>query len=909
MKNGWSPELIGSLAGRHDVNLSPWGPYSKRYIGISHLPDPASGMRVDFSLMPGLFRRETPLPNVKWESGYHPWLASADLAFYRHRHEILWKDQLYCDIDFCRLDAGAVLTACTFVNATAEPQNGVLHTFSWLNPPPVREYSDEPVRPARVDLPPGGVWVGAEQYADLHAGGEFPQRTLSWDGHRPGELRGHGFTGGFGLGGNALRPGSRLRYDLEFPAALHRPALLLRARLPQGGEARLRLGGVAPQEDVILAGGPDFFVVQVELAPVVPGPAELFVTALGGAALELDGFAFAESATAAAVSWTTMPPQLVPQRLAAPRPDTLMLKFAGVEPVYGLAWDGGAAAGDVREWVCDDLDCTLRYRAHDHVSAVIRGQGDGYFTNVFQKPVFLKPKSKQTLYGLLCAGAEAEVRARLAAFDPAAAEVKGRHAAAVRLAAPLRGLPSGEPLRFSQERMAATVLTNVVYPVRTRGQWIRHNTPGRWWDCLYTWDSGFVALGLAELDLERAVECVNAYVTEPGDPSAAFIHHGSPVPTQFYAFQEIWNRTQSRELAAYFFPRLRQYHRFLAGRHGSSTTRNLQSDLLRTWDYFYNSGGWDDYPPQVAVHARKLTASVTPAANTAHAVRTAKILKAMAGALGEDAAEFDADIAAFGAALQRWSWDEDAGYFSYVLHDAAGRPSGSLRHEGGQNYNMGLDGVSPLVAGICTAEQERRLVEHLVTPGRLWCRCGLSTVDQTAAYYRHDGYWNGAVWMPHQWFLWKALLDLGETDAAWKIASTALAVWKEEVERSYHCFEHFIVATGRGAGWHQFSGLSSPVLSWYGAYHRPGRLTTGYDATVREARFSPRGDGLIASLQFAGQPRHTPAVLVTLRPGKTYSARWNGLRLKVKQRHPGTLEIRLPSGAGTGVLMVAPEAV
>ena len=44
--------------------------------------------------------------------------------------------------------------------------------------------------------------------------------------------------------------------------------------------------------------------------------------------------------------------------------------------------------------------------------------------------------------------------------------------------------------------MAATVLSNIVYPIRAQGQFIRHYTPGRWWDSLYTWDSGFVGLGL-----------------------------------------------------------------------------------------------------------------------------------------------------------------------------------------------------------------------------------------------------------------------------------------------------------------------------------------------------------------------------------------------------------------------------
>jgi neutral trehalase len=50
----------------------------------------------------------------------------------------------------------------------------------------------------------------------------------------------------------------------------------------------------------------------------------------------------------------------------------------------------------------------------------------------------------------------------------------------------------------------------------------------------------------------------------------------------------------------------------------------------------------------------------------------------------------------------------------------------------------------------------------------------LSTVGQSAPYFRTDGDWNGSVWMPHQWIIWKTLLDLGQGDFAWQIAHTAL---------------------------------------------------------------------------------------------------------------------------------------
>lgn len=33
----------------HDISLSPWGPYTKRYAGISHLPEMARGYRFDVS--------------------------------------------------------------------------------------------------------------------------------------------------------------------------------------------------------------------------------------------------------------------------------------------------------------------------------------------------------------------------------------------------------------------------------------------------------------------------------------------------------------------------------------------------------------------------------------------------------------------------------------------------------------------------------------------------------------------------------------------------------------------------------------------------------------------------------------------------------------------------------------------
>ncbi len=453
--------------------------------------------------------------------------------------------------------------------------------------------------------------------------------------------------------------------------------------------------------------------------------------------------------------------------------------------------------------------------------------------------------------------------------------------------------------------MAATLLTNGVYPVYTRRSFIRHFSPGKWWDCLYTWDSGFISLGLLDVDRTRSIDCLNAYTTPVGDQQAAFIHHGSPVPVQIYAFQELWNRTLSQELLRYFYPRLRQFYLFLAGRLGSSTTRALKSNLLKTWDYFYNSAGWDDYPAQVYVHANQLEASVTPVVTTAHVIRSAKILQQAARALGrtDDVKDYQADIDLFVKALNDYAWDEDAGVFSYVVHDEAGHPIDILRHASGQNLNLGFDGVSPFFAGMCDRAQESRLYARLESADHLWTPVGLTAVDQSAPYYRPDGYWNGMVWFAYQWFFWKASLDLGYGDMAFRIARTALDTWRDEVAATYNCFEHFVVASRRGAGWHHFGGLSAPVLAWFHAYHQPGTLTCGFDTWIEALQISEDKCSLHATLQHDLSARPWLAIAV-LPPDQEYSIDWNGQSITPHVRYPGTLEIAL---VGSGTLTITPR--
>ena len=79
----------------YDLTLPTWGPYTKKYSGVSHIPDANDGVRFDLAVFPGYYRRRVDVPNVTFESGYHSWSATPNLSCYTMRHELEWKDRVY----------------------------------------------------------------------------------------------------------------------------------------------------------------------------------------------------------------------------------------------------------------------------------------------------------------------------------------------------------------------------------------------------------------------------------------------------------------------------------------------------------------------------------------------------------------------------------------------------------------------------------------------------------------------------------------------------------------------------------------------------------------------------------------------------------------------------------------------
>jgi hypothetical protein len=154
------------------------------------------------------------------------------------------------------------------------------------------------------------------------------------------------------------------------------------------------------------------------------------------------------------------------------------------------------------------------------------------------------------------------------------------------------------------------------------------------------------------------------------------------------------------------------------------------------------------------------------------------------------------------------------------------------------------------------------------------------------------------------------MFDLGRPELAWKIAQKALDVWRTETDASYYTFEHFLANNGRGAGWHQFSALSTPVLPWFSAYFKPGTVTAGFEVLIKSQSFAAEHAGYEAELAFdRATPAHERSLLVCLNPEHDYIALFNGKQLTATGPHRGLLQVLLPATNEGGKLVIQPAGL
>lgn len=855
---------LDKLSRTRDLTLPDWGPYSRDHFAISHICNKERGTLFECIPIPGIACVRKYYPDKKDCLNYLPVDANADLSFYAMHCEMDYGTS--ADMRFYAYDDDVRLAEVVFMN------NGRAAADFRLDYALGFQFEGEHVA---LKLRKGEHFLAAHRYEQLSV--SLPRSN--WDQRREGVSGSSLFVERLALGpAFTVCKGASARYRWEIARCPRRARLGIRYALSGRQPARVRLLFQGKRRTVALkptGGLRDFESLQIRWLP--PGPVAdgvhdltlVMQSLAGGGELHVDGFFLA-------------PPDADPVREGrlrpiAARPDLrrhVEKDFAAIQSplapgkTYGILVDAGpdlhpflVKAGDMGPYN-RRMGVSSRYWTGD---ALIDDENEHSYVDL--RPLTCEPSRSVAIRGVVGVADSVpqlrrKLRNALGKWEQTKRRVMARHE---RTAFTVRDPRYRRPL---QTVMAAT-LTTLNYPQDFGNEYVRHLSPGAFYPTLYLWDAGMQGLGLMHYAPQLSLEGLNTYLAQ-ADENRSLILHGTVLPTQFFQYWELFQHTGDRRMLGVLYPKMRRYYRFMAGKDGSQIDC-FGTGLLCPWMHFYNSGGWDDYPAQVHVVRNNLRLQTSPVVNTAYTIRGAKLMALAALELGErdDVREYLADARRMTDALLKYSWDEGSGYFSYVRN----RGKKKLEFAPGVNFNMGLDGVSPLVAGIESHEIERRLIAHCRNPERLWTRFGLSTVDQSAPYFDPGGYWNGAVWVGHHWFFFKALLDLGQGRFAAKLAQTILDAWRNAVELGGgQTFEAISIRTGRPFGTHYFSALLMPAVALYKACLEPGCLTGGFDTVVGGVKFDRSRRRLRATVSNPLRPGKA-ALIANLGRGGRYLCR------------------------------------
>lgn len=890
--------------------LSVWGPYSKKYMGLSRIlgdveningKTKANAVRFDFTVHPTVWNSSTPVPNVTVPSNYHLWKCSTDYSFYSYRYELMWKDLVYADVSYSKINDETYLARIEFVNNTDLSQNTVLNFFSSLEFPNSKEYYINPSSDKKYNL------IKANDYKEFSYNTVRPWENETPDGMFRGMFKSEEFYLGYGLGDRCdnahvhylgLKPfgceaGDKVSYVLSSDG-IDNPVVRLRYKTVTDGDAVFNVNG----KEILFKHSDDLTFVTVDYSD------ELELVSLGKAGVELDFVVVCDRDCELDV--VEIPHDFAPEISTKKNEKgytvTLDYKYNDCSFKIITANDNTRFrtldSGSLEDALINRLsngDHTYDDLRETFSNSFKRKKSDeGFFQNTLVKSIFIEPHSKHIEYAVVTKGD----------FSPLSNdEYEEIYNSKKVLGETQKFNKDGQKYALSTDILRATLLTNTVYPVYCHGKNVIHHTPGKRWDSFYTWDSGFIGMGLLEYSNDLCLYALDMYLCDETNEDFCFLLHGSLVPTQFVEYFELLKRTKDKSKLDFLYDKMKLYYEFLRGRTHNSTCAKFDNGLLTTYDYWYSCSGMDDYPAQVKMIADKAEEYSCPCLSTSQIIRAGKIMKMVADYLGktDDIKVYDADIEYSENALNTLAWDEESGYFGYTMYDKDKNKPYIMKTQDGENWDKGFDGVYPLIAGAVGGERRKRLISHIKNPNEMWSSAGVSAVDMSASYYFDDGYWNGNVWMSHQWFVWKTMLDNGDTDFAYAIAERALDMWKEETDFTYFTYECFGIKTRRGGWFHNFGGLSAPIAIWADAYYKPGTVTTGLDVWT-DYQNAENNSAEISFKYYGNSDKYS--MILTLNDEYEYNAFLDGQKVEFVKRNNGCMEFTFDKNIKQGVLEI-----
>ena len=167
-------------------------------------------------------------------------------------------------------------------------------------------------------------------------------------------------------------------------------------------------------------------------------------------------------------------------------------------------------------------------------------------------------------------------------------------------------------------------------------------------------------------------------------------------------------------------------------------------------------------------------------------------LSRIAFILGDPAVanELEAERRHLVATMNRVLWSETAGLYLDEL-------------PAGRSPRVATSNFLPLIAGVPSARQARRMVGVLRDPARFWGEWVLPTIGRDDPVFDDQQYWRGSIWPPMNYLVLHGLRRYGFDEVASELAWKGALMFLADRRRTGFCRENFDARSGRGRG-HRF---------------------------------------------------------------------------------------------------------
>lgn len=473
-----------------------WGPYGKKYMGISRIAEHefAKGVRFDLTVAPAIFGGDIKVPNTTLPSGCHPWRCSPDYSIFTYRHDLEWKDRVYAEVSYVRLTDESTLIRTEIVNNSELIQNCVINFFESVEYPSP-EY-------CRLSLPENCAFKKAVEYDSYDYAVKRPWDEQNADGFKKGEFADNRFVGGFGLGDRAgkwhmphryLPPfgaekGDSLSLTLHCNNSFDNAVLAVRYRTSDIKYEQGKMVGVnyIPSEKsseflfngkkIVFAPTNELATALISLGRVEKGDFNISLEALGTGGIEFDFFCICEKNDFADIKTAMVKYDYVPEFSAEVQPDggyKTVCKYPCIEGSFVLrTFNGNTRLREIATGALEDCmtarlsnsDPTFDDVTESFTGAFSRKHSDdGFFSNAIIHTIFVEPHGRHIEYAVISKG-ETEYKS--------AEDYEKIYNSRLKEAAPVSLNRDGKKYEQSCEILKATVMTNAVYPIYKHGEYI-----------------------------------------------------------------------------------------------------------------------------------------------------------------------------------------------------------------------------------------------------------------------------------------------------------------------------------------------------------------------------------------------------------------------------------------------------